>query len=556
MKGIFAAPSEKSCRKSFRPEELTKFTAEVRKFQIKKTVFPIYYCDAQHIVKDCDVNFLDIPKKEITTKFIPTTQKQCKNAVRNKANIYGRLVRKRVNEWVSVNTKTYHCKWWRDTKEKYVKFRVRKVEAMIEGDDNTIQQHITTTQCIWKKLQCRPKEQKLGWIIWNFVKHDSSLYHFMGKFLVHQSGNFLMISELGIGGSIIKKQSDLILLDNTYILKMVKNESKFSNSTKFVKFAGNFAKNSKANVQRDLMEGQIAREFMRESEMMTTIAAILCRMNADVHRLQLLNLHSFPDTVGEMLYAEKGMTITPKGDAYMVRQCKKILNYRIIWNKKLNNTCYQLYPVHLPRNKTKFLELSTRRILEKSNTIKCKNRQHVTYIRDINNEFWMYKLGAKHFRKVQLKDHYFHQRMTLPKLRTYTPKLLHYEEVRAHRTTLLDLLATQQENLETLTDLKESGNGSILKGIASAMGDAIETVTDSASNIFRLITRGTTDIANDTIQAVDGIGSALVDMVTFTGGPSNFVLYIIDLIIISYLTVQYIKDRRLRRPPPIPEHRT
>jgi hypothetical protein len=73
--------------------------------------------------------------------------------------------------------------------------------------------------------------------------------------------------------------------------------------------------------------------------------------------------------------------------------------------------------------------------------------------------------------------------MTLPKLRTYSPKLLHYENTRPHRTTLLDLLASQQENLDTFTDYRTVGDGNILKGIATAMGDAIEAVTDTASNI-------------------------------------------------------------------------
>ena len=192
-----------------------------------------------------------------------------------------------------------------------------------------------------------------------------------------------MVSELGIGGSIIKKDNKLLLLDNAYVLKIIDNGTTMRNVSQFSTFARNFAKSTKASVQRELMEGQIAEEFMRESEMVTTLAALLCRINADVHRLQLLNLHSFPDTVGEMLYEEKGMTITPRGDAYMVRQCKKIGTYHVLWNQRLNNTCYQLFPVRLPNNKTKFLELSSRRLMSSSAKIGCKNRHSTTYIRDL-----------------------------------------------------------------------------------------------------------------------------------------------------------------------------
>ena len=147
--------------------------------------------------------------------------------------------------------------------------------------------------------------------------------------------------------------------------------------------------------------------------------------------------------------------------------------------------------------------------------------------------------------------------MALPKLRTYTPKLLHYEKTRPHRTTLLDVLAAQQENLDTLTDYRTIGGGDIVKGIAAAMGEVVETVTDTATNIFSIIAHGATDVTNDTVQAVDNIGSTLVDIVTFTGGPSNLILYVIDLGIIIYLIYRHrtgYQQIRRQEPPPVPEH--
>ena len=166
-------------------------------------------------------------------------------------------------------------------------------------------------------------------------------------------------------------------------------------------------------------------------------------------------------------------------------------------------------------------------------------------------------MERKGFHKVRLKDHYFHQKMALPKLRTYTPKLLHYEKVRPHRTTLLNILAEQQDNLDALTDYRTTGGGNIVKGIAEAMGDVVETVTDTATNIFHIIAHGTTEVTNDTVQAVDNIGSALVDIVTFTGGPSNLVLYVIDIGIIIYLIYRHrVGHQQIeqRVPPPVPEH--
>ena len=94
-----------------------------------------------------------------------------------------------------------------------------------------------------------------------------------------------------------------------------------------------------------------------------------------------------------------------------------------------------------------------------------------------------------------------------------------------------------------------------MRGLASAMGDVVETITKTTSNIFRIITDGTTEVTNDTVTAVNNIETALVDLVTFSGGPSNFILYILDLCIIVYLVFRHVRgNRQNRQPPPVPEH--
>ena len=213
-----------------------------------------------------------------------------------------------------MNTKKYQCR--------------RKNTSNSEWDEDINQQHVITSKCRWRKLACRSKEQKYDWIVWNRVPQDTSIFHSLGKLEVHQTANFIMVSELGIGGSIIRKENNLILLDNTYVLKTVNNSNPYGNIS-FAIFAEDYAWKTRSNIQKELLEGRISKEFMRKSQLMTTLAGMLCWVNADVHKLQLLNLHSFPDTVGKMIYAEKGVTITQRGDAYMARRCKKIL-----WDQK------------------------------------------------------------------------------------------------------------------------------------------------------------------------------------------------------------------------------
>ena len=82
-------------------------------------------------------------------------------------------------------------------------------------------------------------------------------------------------------------------------------------------------------------------------------------------------------------------------------------------------------------------------------------------------------------------------------------------------------------------------------------------MTNTASNIFRIIAHGAIDVTNDTVTAIDNVGTALVNLVTFTGGPSNFLLYIIDIGIIAYLVFKHIRDNRQGRhltPHPVRAH--
>ena len=143
-----------------------------------------------------------------------------------------------------MNTKEYHCSWLKDDKEKYVKFRMRRFEATIEGAEEIVQQHITSTDCLVKNMQCEPNEQKYGRLVWKPVRHDSSIFKSLGKYTIHQTGKFVMISELGIGGHIMKQEGKMLLLDNTYVIKITDQKNSTNNTEAIMELAKEYAKNA------------------------------------------------------------------------------------------------------------------------------------------------------------------------------------------------------------------------------------------------------------------------------------------------------------------------
>ena len=202
------------------------------------------------------------------------------------------------------------------------------------------------------------------------------------------------------------------------------------------------------------MEARLIKELARDNENMIAMASMLCRNQMEIHRLQLMNIHSYPDTVGEIVYKNKGVLVTSIGDALMVKQCQVVLGFKVLWTQKLNNTCYMLFPIILASGSMKYLEFPTRRLFNTSHRINCRNRNNQTYIKDIYGSFWIYTLN-KGFKKTKVKfEDYYQHHVPLPRLASFNSRLLHYSEVEPHRTTLLDILSKQRSNMQDLSDMR------------------------------------------------------------------------------------------------------
>ena len=177
--------------------------------------------------------------------------------------------------------------WWSDHVETFVRFRIRKIEGSLEGSDKNIHQHFTVSSCEVGKMYCIPEEQKKGVIVWSKMKHNFKIFRSLGDFDIDQFGNFYLISKLAIAGTKIREDNGMILLENSYVLKkingtkMVKGQEK-----KFMKASKRYATKTKANVQRELLEGQLAQELIREENMIKTMAATLCRTQKEIRRLE------------------------------------------------------------------------------------------------------------------------------------------------------------------------------------------------------------------------------------------------------------------------------
>ena len=334
-------------------------------------------------------------------------------------------------------------------------------------------------------------------------------------------------------------------LDNTYVIRDLKgNRTGSGNSEKFLNASRNYAKKTKASVQRDLLEGRLAKELLRENQNIASLAAMLCQSQAKIRELQVMNAKSYPDTISAILGDEPGILVVPVGDAMLVKRCRMLLNYKVAWDYEINDTCYLFLPIHLEAEGLKFLELATRRVFNSSHRISCIDRPRQTYVRDKYGQYWEYELNVG-FRKVKMRiESYFRDHVMLPRLASFNGRLLHYGKIAPHRVTLLQVLASQQDNLRDLTDMRERGKGSLVQGIFGAMEDVVSTLAETGETIFHVVTKGVIHLTNDTVLTAEGVGDSVASLFSVIGGPGNLGLYILDLLIIIYLVYKHVHDTR------------
>ena len=92
-----------------------------------------------------------------------------------------------------------------------------------------------------------------------------------------QKGNYILIPNLGIGGGIIEKNDNLLLLDNGFVI--VKPNATNTFHTCFFNISRNYVKHTTSSVQRDLAEGPISIALMHEADTLSIIAAQNCHAN-------------------------------------------------------------------------------------------------------------------------------------------------------------------------------------------------------------------------------------------------------------------------------------
>jgi len=111
-----------------------------------------------------------------------------------------------------------------------------------------------------------------------------------------------------------------------------------------------------------------------------------CKLVAQFNSFVSHALEFFPSTAHKLL-GYKGKVLTQVGEIIMSADCVKIHEFEIMWNRSRGDLCYSKFPVNLGNNKTAFMDLLSREIVNQATSIPCVARPEITYIKNESNEY-------------------------------------------------------------------------------------------------------------------------------------------------------------------------
>ena len=215
----------------------------------------------------------------------------------------------------------------------------------------------------------------------------------------------------------------------------------------------------------------------------------LCFLQREITQLQRRMVSVFPSTPAHFVHEQPGTQVEAIGDALQVKLCKPILNYCIVTTRRIKSTCYHHLPIKLPyRNATYFLKISDLHLLYRSSKIKFISRPLPTYLKDINDTYFLISANGT-ITPMVLEDTI----SELPYFQTtrihgYDDRLLIHSPDKLKPYTMLEIFSDVHDAVQELKDLRmDHGDGDSLLDIGKALGATLESVAQGGSSVIKAI---------------------------------------------------------------------
>jgi hypothetical protein len=334
---------------------------------------------------------------------------------------------------------------------------------------------------------CKVIEDSKSALVWAPGQGTLVNYRDLGPYEITKICEMVLISELGVGGTVVTKAAGTYLLDNGYLIEG--NGTDPRNLTDLWANANEYVDNTKSGVQRDIMEAtHLGRIILAQKYFNIGISQKVCQLQQQFDEMKEFVLG------GLFLYPRKGYRFVRQGAALLANKCKRISNYTIQWSRKVRGRCFAELPVQATGSTLRFLNPLTMKLTNDSQTLNCSQVTHEKYfVTNSAGDTYQVEVqqGNPRFVKQQLLQRSATHR--LPKLAMYNSRLIHTLPREIDRTMAM----------EAIDDLADTVN--------ALNAEYIEAGVDSMAE---LVNNGVKDGVNEVKEWGQGIGEETADWIT------------------------------------------
>ena len=558
-KAVLPMNQNVECDYKFKDNETLKvIKGEVKKLIKRRTPIRLYRCRGETFELTCVLGawgYWGRQKQSIAEQDILVTLEQCKKAALTHKSIYGNLVEIRKGVYKTNNKMDYRCNRASTTREIFKQFTVSSHEGTIGEGEKLIDQSVTDSAMIYDVGFVRPRESMQSIVVWDKVNLRPNTFELIGISTIHVSGDFALAIELGIGGS-IKSRSPLgnVFELNNGIL-IIGLQATPAVQTEFIEQAKRYAEKLNPEVANLVESAHISASLEAMRLNFRLFLRLNCKVQQVINGMLAYTLKTIPSS-GDTILNKEGVVVREAGEAVVLSNCKRIHNFTIIWNRKLNGICYNTFPAILRGGEIVHFNILNRIIVPNPIPIKCDNQKQMTYIRDNLGDYHLLNREGKFEKQIlQFDQTELYHEIPLTGAETLNESLF-IEPVR-HVASLLEVLNNGADSLYDITTMKEE-HGSITSGILSTGGDIITSIGGAGSEVVRAVGAGFSAIfgslgksSGEIIEAVGTGGGKLVDSTAQAASKimGNIIFPVNALLqwgAIGYIYFNCIKPRNFR----------
>jgi hypothetical protein len=466
------------------------YKASIKKLNTEVTKFDIYNCHRFTATYKCKEVWYGAKRKKLSMTNEEVTKKQCKVMLDSILNSTREFRQVKHKIWQSRSQDKYDCHWLKTTSAKYVHKEVTAHRALVKGGDIYLKMHLSNMKCNYTTHFCVLEDGSM--LIWDSKDHDFTQFKDLGEHTVHQALGYYLIPDLRTGGHTQLKSKDGRVVQLSSGILIYKKPGKAPE--KFAKEALDYFKTFKGKAIIGNVGAHMTNLVRLIEAHLNLLYERACSNEDQVNKLKRFIIGTWPNQGAGMISRQPGITLTPKGDAFLIGRCKvlTIELENLNTDRKIGEICYKFIPIEIENKTRGYLRLPDHKLVKTSPKTPCE-KDEVVFLRDNMNITYMVQFNTT-LKRVNISSLDDEIQDNIHEVYGYAKDLVESPDDLLDQLSLLEIISQTAAPLEQLQRLHAIGGGQLETGIAAIFGSICEAAAEAGGYLIKALSGAVTHV--------------------------------------------------------------